>query len=393
MRKDGNVLLRPWPLIATAFIIAAAAIAVHRYIHGIGSVTNLTDASAWGLWIGIDILSGIALAAGGFQIAAAVYIFGQKKFRPIVRMSILTAFMGYLMFIAGLLVELGRPWNIWHCIVYWNVHSPLFEVAWCVMLYTTVLALEFSQVIFDKFGWKRMQEIFHKVSVPLVIAGALISTLHQSTLGTLFTAMPSKLDPLWYSPILPVLFFFSCIAAGLAMVIVESGLSKRFLKHEAPHHLMVSVSKGLFLALGVFAVLRFADLATRGALKLIFANRYETPFFWLEIFLFIVLPVLLLTNKRTRLAPRGLFAASFSVVLGLVMHRMNVVTTGFASVNQGYFPSWQEFVISIAFVMAGFVIVGLIARYLPVLPKEEAVVPTGAREDELEGYVKVGWSV
>ncbi|MFH1011267.1 MAG: NrfD/PsrC family molybdoenzyme membrane anchor subunit, partial [bacterium] len=210
--------------------------------------------------------------------------------------------------------------------------------------------------------------------------------------GTLFTVMPSKLDALWYSPILPVLFFSSCIAAGLAMVIVESFLSKRFLGHETPQHLLVSLSKGLFLALGVFAVLRFADLVTRGALGLAFAARYETPFFWIENFLFIVLPVILLINKKTRLAPRGLFAASLSVVLGLIMHRLNVVTTGFAQVNQGYFPSWQEFVISISLVMAGFIIVGIVARYFPVFPKEEAAV-TEAPDEELEGYVKVGWSV
>ncbi len=392
MLKKLHPLLAPWPLIAGAFFVAAIAIAVHRYIYGLGSVTNLTDQSAWGLWIGIDILTGVGLAAGGFVMASTVYIFGLKKFRPIVRMSILTAFMGYLIFIAGLLIEMGKPWNMWHCIIYWNIHSPLFEVAWCVMLYTTVLFLEFSQVIFEKFGWTRMQHIFHTVSVPLIIIGALLSTLHQSTLGTLFTAVPSKLDALWYSPILPVLFFFSCIAAGLAMVIFESALSKRFLNHETPQHLLMSVSKGLMFFLGIFAVIRFEDLAARGALGLAFANRYETPFFWLEIFLFIILPFALLLNKKIRSTPRGLFVISLSTVLGFVMHRVNVVTTGFAKVNGGYFPSWQEFVITTSFVMAGFIIIGLIARYFPVFPKEAPAVAEPAEED-LEGYVRIGWSV
>lgn len=392
MIKKIRSLITPWNVIAALTFITAFCIAVYRYINGLGSVTNLTDQSAWGLWIGIDILSGVGLAAGGFVMASIVYVFGIKKFKPIVRMSILTAFLGYLIFIAGLLIELGRPWNMWHCIIYWNIHSPLFEVAWCVMLYTTVLFLEFSQVIFEKFGLTRLQNIFHKVSVPLVITGALLSTLHQSTLGTLFTAMPGKMYPLWYSPIQPILFFFSCIAAGLAMVIFESTLSKRFLKHVTPHHLLLSVARILIIFIGIFAVIRFADISTRGALGLLFANSYETPFFWTEIFLFIILPLILLFNKKIRSTPRGLFYPALSVVLGFLMHRMNIVTTAFARVNGGYFPSWQEYFISISFVMTGFVIIGLIVRYFPVFPKETPAIAQKTPEEE-EGYVRIGWSV
>jgi len=385
-------LLSPWTLLAAVVLVTAFGVAVYRYTHGLGAVTNLTDTSAWGLWIGIDILGGVGLAAGGFVMASAVYLFGMEKFRPLVRMSILTAFMGYLIFIAGLLIELGRPWNMWHCIVYWNVHSPLFEVAWCVMLYTTVLFLELSQVIFDKFGWLRAQRIFHRVSVPLIIVGAVLSTLHQSTLGTLFTAMPGKLDPLWYSPILPVLFFFSCIAAGLAMVIVESNLTRRFLGHATPRHLLTSVSRGLVVLLAIFAILRFEDLVARGALGLAFESRYETPFFWLENLLLIGVPIALLSRKRVRSNPRGLFVASFCCVLGFVMHRVNVVTTGFARVNGGYFPSWQEFAVSMGFVMAGFILVGLIVRFFPVLPQHG--VRTAAEQVEVpDGFVRVGWNV
>jgi Ni/Fe-hydrogenase subunit HybB-like protein len=261
------------------------------------------------------------------------------------------------------------------------------------MLYTTVLFLEFSQVIFEKFGWTKLQNIFHKVSVPLIITGALLSTLHQSTLGTLFTVMPSKMYPLWYSPIQPILFFFSCIAAGLAMVIFESTISKRFLKHETPKHLLQSVSKGLMLFIGIFAVIRFADLSTRGAMGLLFANAYETPFFWIEIALFIIIPLALLLNKRLQSTRQGLFIASLSVVLGFLMHRMNIVTTAFTRVNDGYFPTWQEFLVSTTFIVAGFVIVGLIARYFPLFEKTAPVAAEAVSEEEEEGYVKIGWSV
>jgi Ni/Fe-hydrogenase subunit HybB-like protein len=392
MRKLASILLRPWPLIATAFILTGLGVIVYRYIYGLGAVTNLTDKSAWGLWIGIDILSGVGLAAGGFVMASAVYVFGMEKFRPIVRMSILTAFMGYLLFIAGLWVEMGRPWNMWHCIVHWNFHSPLFEVAWCVMLYTTVLALELSQIVFEKFGLDRLRHIFHRISVPLIITGAVLSTLHQSSLGTLFTAMPSKMDPLWYSPILPILFFASCITAGLAMVILESFLSERFLNHQTPHHLRVSISRALIFAVGIYGILRFEDIATRGYFELMFANRYETPFFWIEMILFVAIPLYLLTNRALRQTNRGLFLASFSVVLGFLMHRVNVVTTAFASVNQGYFPSWQEIVISIAFVMAGFAIVGLIAHYFPVFPSTAPERSKISEPGDDKEFIHVAWN-
>ena len=392
-------LFTPWPIIAAIILAGAFVIAIFRYVFGIGSVTNLNDIAPWGLWIGFDILTGVGLAAGGFIMTTTVYIFGREKFRPIVRMSILTAFLGYLVFIWGLLIELGRPWVIWHAIIYWNIHSPLFEVAWCVMLYTTVLFLEFSQVIFEKFGLKKLQHIFHLVSVPLVIAGALLSTLHQSTLGTLFAIAPGKVHPLWYSPIIPVIFFISCVAGGLAMVIMEGYLSKRFFRHEIPFDLIKPISRALVYSLGIFALVRFADIAGRGALSLMFANAMETPYFWIETVLLIIAPLIILNIKKIQYSELGLFYASLSAVLGFVMHRINVVTTAFARVNGGYFPSWQEFWITASLVTLGFVIIALVVRFLPVLPegsliktKRERERYLAAKKKEDFGYKKLGWN-
>jgi Ni/Fe-hydrogenase subunit HybB-like protein len=393
-------LFTPWVIIAAVFFAVGLFIAVKRYVYGIGSVSNLNDTAPWGLWIGFDILTGVGLAAGGFIMTTTVYIFGREKFRPIVRMSILTAFLGYLVFIWGLLFELGRPWFIWHAIIYWNFHSPLFEVAWCVMLYTTVLFLEFTQVIFDKFGLKKLQHIFHLVSVPLVIIGALLSTLHQSTLGTLFAIAPGKMHPLWYSPVIPVIFFVSCVAGGLAMVIFESYLSKRFFHHAIPMDIIRPISRGLTYALGIFALVRFADLLSRGALPLAFAPQPETFYFWVESFLFIIIPLILLTNRKTQYTEKGLMFASLSTVMGFVMHRINVVTTGFARVNGGYFPTWQEFMITACLVILGFVIIGLIVRYLPILP-EGSLIKTrkemeryleAKKKKDVEGYARVEWN-
>jgi Ni/Fe-hydrogenase subunit HybB-like protein len=393
-------LLTPWPIIATVILAAAFVIAVNRYIFGIGSVSNLNDIAPWGLWIGFDILTGVGLAAGGFIMTTTVYIFGREKFRPIIRMSILTAFLGYLVFIWGLLVELGRPWFIWHAIIHWNIHSPLFEVAWCVMLYTTVLLLEFTQVVFDKFNLKKLQHIFHLVSIPLVIAGALLSTLHQSTLGTLFAIAPGKLYPLWYSPIIPVIFFISCIAGGLAMVLFESQLSRRFFHHEVPMDILRPISRALVYSLGIYAVVRLADLIARGAMGLAFAPETETLYFWIENFLLIIIPLILLNSRRFMFTQRGLFLASLSCVLGFVMHRINVVTTGFARVNGNYYPTWQEFLITTSLVTLGFVIIALVVRYFPVLP-EGSLIKTRAEKErylaaqkkpDLEGFERLSWN-
>ena len=161
-------------------------------------------------------MGGVALAAGGFTMTAIVYIFQLERFHPIVRPAVLTAFLGYIAVVAGLMFDLGLPWNIWHMIVFWNPHSPLFEVGWCVMLYLTVLTLEFLPVPAERFSsLARLRAVLLKFRIPLVIAGIALSTLHQSSLGSLFLIMPYRLHPLWYSPLLPVLFFVSAVGLGL----------------------------------------------------------------------------------------------------------------------------------------------------------------------------------
>jgi len=165
-------LATPSRVLLAALLATAAVIITFRFAFGLGSVTNLSDQTPWGIWVGFDILAGIGLAAGGFIMAAAVYVFGLERYRPLLRMSILTALIGYLLFITGLILEIGRPWNIWRCIVNHNFHSALFEIAWCVMLYTTVLLLEFSQVVWERLGWHRVEALLHRALIPLVSSGS-----------------------------------------------------------------------------------------------------------------------------------------------------------------------------------------------------------------------------
>jgi Ni/Fe-hydrogenase subunit HybB-like protein len=355
------------------FLLLAAGlvVAVLRYTRGLGAVTNLSDKFPWGLWIGFDVLCGVGLAAGGFAITTVVYVLNAKRFEPILRPTILTAFLGYLLVIVALLLDLGRPWNLWRPIVIWNPHSVMFEVAWCVMLYTTVLSLEFSGMIFEKLGWRRALRIQRTLVTPLVIAGALLSTLHQSSLGSLYLIVPGKLHALWYTPLLPVMFFLSAIAAGLAMVIVESRLSSRAFGRQLEMPLLSDVGRILFAALLVFGATRVYDLVHRHALALAFATTPAALLFQLEFLMGVLLPLFLLSRPGVRRNTRALYASALLVVMGFVVNRLNVSVTGFeATLGGRYVPAWSELAVTLMLVAIGFAAFGLAVRYLPVYPAE-----------------------
>ena len=349
------------------FVGLAAAVAIIRFTYGLGVSTALSDITPWGLWIGFDVMGGVALAAGGFVIAAVVHIFHREKYHAAARPAILTAFLGYAAVVVGLLFDLGLPWHIWHPVIFWNIHSALFEVAWCVMLYTSVLALEFSPIVFERLNLERARRIVRAVSVPLVIVGVILSTLHQSSLGSLFLIVPEKLHPLWYSPLLPVLFFVSAIAAGLAMVIVESYLCQRAFNHHLEMDLLETVGRAMAVALSVYGILRLQDLARRGVLPTLRHPGYEGGMFLLEVGLGVLLPIVLLAIPKVRMKEAGLVTSAFLAVLGFVMHRLNVSITGMErAAGVRYFPSWMEVAVSLALVAVGFAIFGWAVQYLPI---------------------------
>jgi len=371
---NGIAIKRPrvsfWGAVFWILVGFGVATAFVRFTHGLGSVTNLSDTFPWGLWIGFDILCGVGLAAGGFTITAIVYLFHLEQFRPIVRPAILTAFLGYLLVVVGLMFDLGRPWNIWHPLVMWNPHSVMFEIAWCVTLYTTVLALEFSGMVFERLGWKRLLEIQHAVTIPLVILGVILSTLHQSSLGALYLIVPGKLHPLWYTERLPVIFWLSAVCAGLAMVIVESRLSARALGRHLEMPLIRKLGSALLGALGVLAVFRLRDLFARGVFGLAFTPSYEAALFQVEFLLGIVLPFALLLVPRLRRSANGLYAASLLTVLGFIANRLNVSITGLEASQRHYIPAPGEILVTLMLVALGFGAFKLAAKYLPVYPPE-----------------------
>lgn len=352
-------------------IAIGLAAAVYRFINGLGAITNLSDGRAWGLWISFDLFCGVALAAGGFTLAATVYIFRRKTYYPVVRAAILTAFLGYLMVIVALLVDLGQPWRIWHITIYWNPHSPLFEVGWCVLLYTIVLALEFSPNVFERFNMQTPLKWIRAIQIPLVMAGVVLSTLHQSSLGSMLLLMPDKIHPLWFTPILPLLFLLSAIAVGPAMVILETSLGGRALGHKVGLEIPVGLGRATAYVLGLYLLVRLGDLLVAGEFGLIFSSGVYSILFLLEMTIGVILPIILFMIPSVRQSLRALFWSAFLVVLGLVLNRFNVSLIALAPrTGTVYFPHVLEFAVTIAIVAAGVLAYVLADRYLPISPHE-----------------------
>lgn len=360
-----------WQWVFALVMLGGVYAAFLRYTRGLGGATALSNLFPWGLWIGFDVICGVGLAAGGFVLAASVHIFNIERYKPILRPTILTAFLGYLLVILALLFDLGRPERIWHALVMWNPHSVMFEVAWCVMLYTTVLALEFSPVVFERFGWQMPLRWMRAVSIPLVIAGVILSTLHQSSLGSLYLIVPQKLHPFWYSPLLPVFFFISAIAVGLAMTIFESYHSaKAFGKHlEMP--LLIGLGRVLAVVLLVYLVWRGQDLWRLGALARLAEARTETYLFILEI-AFMLGAMLLLFQHRIRTSQTGLYSAALLYIFGFITNRLNVSITGVeAGSGTHYLPRWTEVMVTLAIIALGFAIFRFAAKQLPIFVEEK----------------------
>jgi Ni/Fe-hydrogenase subunit HybB-like protein len=369
-----------WQAVCALLLLAGVYVTYLRFFQGLGASTNLSDRFPWGLWVGFDVLCGVGLAAGGFTLAATVHIFNLERYEPIVRPAILTAFLGYLLVMAALVFDLGRPYRVWHVLVMGNPHSVMLEVGWCVTLYTTVLSLEFAPVVFERLRWRRPLKLLRAVMIPLVILGVLLSTLHQSSLGSLYLIVPSKLHPLWYTPLLPVFFFFSALMVGLAMTIFESWHSSKAFGRQLELPLLSGLARTLAVLIAAYLAMRFLDLARRGVLGLLFEPGTERFYFGLEIAL-LVIAMLLLFRRRVRSSPRALYISSVLTIFGFVTNRLNVSVTGMeAASGVSYIPKWTEIVVTLAIVAAGFAIFYLAGRYLPIFEEAKTEVQSSASQ-------------
>jgi Ni/Fe-hydrogenase subunit HybB-like protein len=363
--------------ILTAVILAVGlALTVKRFTMGIGSVTNLTDDNPWGIWIGFDLLCGVALAAGGYTTSAAVYLFGMKKYHSAVRPAITTAFLGYAFVVFALLYDLGRYYRLpYPLTIYPGPTSFLFEVGLCVALYLTVLAIEFSPALWETLRWKKLRFWAHGLTLVLTIFGVVLSTLHQSSLGGLYLLAPSKLHPLWYSPYLTLFFFLSSIPAGLSMVIFEGGLSHKFLHHKMDEtHIKEAPGVTLGFAKAA-AVVLFAYFNLKWIGVALDNNWHHLATGWgawflVEMFGFVLVPCMMYAVAAREKNQKLAFYASIVTVLGIVLNRLNVSLVAFnwqLPSELRYVPSWEEIMITVFIVTLEITVLRICLNKLPIL--------------------------
>jgi Ni/Fe-hydrogenase subunit HybB-like protein len=371
-------------------MVAGLAAYAYRLIAGIGAVTNLDNQYPWGIWIAVDVASGVALAAGGFTTAALADVFHKEKYHVIVRPALLTAMLGYTFVVIGLLADLGRYYNVWHPMLpsMWQGNSVLFEVGMCVMIYLTVLYIEFLPIVVERFKGKvnlpgplkifnRLVEAWLDVCEQylgrfislFIIAGVVLSCLHQSSLGTLMLIAPTKMHPLWYTPVSPLRFLMSAIAVGFPMVIFESILSSRSFRLKPELPVLSSIARYTPVLLGAYLAVKIGDLTLREAWPYVFAGDLESLMFIIELTLGVLLPVVLLSIPRVRHSVKGLFVSASLVIFGVALNRINVFLVAYEPLypEKTYFPSFFEILVTIGLISALVLVYRFVVLNFPVI--------------------------
>lgn len=322
--------------------VIGGAAAIYRLVTGLGASTSLTDGYPWGIWIGFDFAL-IAFSGAAFTMAATVYILQRESYRPAMRPAILFGLLGYVAVLVLLVLDLGRWDRFWSFFVNWNVHSPLFEISWCIVLYSTVLVVEASPQLFERLGKERPVRWVYRIVIGLVIAAVTLSSLHQSTLGTLYLNMPYRLHPLWYSPILSLLFFVSSVMAGLAVTLLIYPIAARIVGKEVDN----GINSGLARAIGwvalVYTALKLGDIAVAGELPLLFAFDRYSLLMWLELGVGCILPMIILLAPKLRAQRRWQVIGALLILFGVLMNRFNATLFAqFAREGASYTPHILE---------------------------------------------------
>lgn len=386
----GGKFFTPGVFLLLGLMAVGLVFAIVRFLFGLGSITNLSNQFPWGLWIGIDVVTGVALAAGGFTTGALVYVLNRDQYEAVIRPALLTAMLGYTFVIIGLFLDVGRYWNIWRPLVSGNPTSILFEVALCVVLYTTVLYIEFVPVVTERFQGRvslpgplgflnkpvdrslgLADRTLGKVMFLFVIAGIVLSCLHQSGLGSLMLVAPYKVHPLWYTPILPLLFLLSAIAVGYPMVVFESLAAARALKREPEMEVLTPLARFMPVLIGVYLAFKLADMFARGTYTYLLDGTLQSNAFLAEMVLGVIAPFILLLVKEVRRSPGWLFFASTLYVVGVALNRVNVFIIGFNPpyMITRYFPAVGELAVTIGLIAAFLFFYKLFVVEFPVLTR------------------------
>jgi Ni/Fe-hydrogenase subunit HybB-like protein len=381
-----RIRLTWWDKSLLLVMAVGAIFTLLRFAGGIGSIANINNAYPWGWWVGYGIMTMIAIGAVGFTITALVEILGVHRYHPFLRPAVLMGLLCYTSAIAMLTVELGRPWKVWLVLVSWAPTSALFEVGWCAFLYLNVLALEFAQVPLERLGWGRALRILRMIYIPIMLLGVTLSHLHQSSLGTLMTLIPHKINVLWWSDLLPLIFLFSAIMAGPAVAILEHLAAARWLGFQPHMDLLAGLARIEAWLVALFLAFQMGDLFYRGAVDAMLSASWFAVSFWVEILFGLLLPLALLIMPEVRESRSGLATACGLILAGVLLHRLNVAVIGLRVRHwETYTPSMGEIGITMGLTAGAIFAFGWLARILPiheeVLPQRgphPAAQPTGA---------------
>lgn len=373
-RPLGTKFWTPGVIVMAVFMVIGFIAMIGRFTGGIGYVTNLSNEHPWGIWVAIDVASGVALAAGGFTTSAIAHIFGKHKYEDVVRPALLTAALGYTFVVLGLIVDIGRSWAIWKPVFNHNYDSVLFEVAMCVAIYLHVLYIELIPIAAERYGEKIpilgwLNRMVSPIMSVFIIAGVVLSCMHQSSLGSLMLVAPTKMHPLWYTPILPLLFLTSAFAVGYPMVVFETGLATRSMKLQGEMEVLSPLSRYTIALIGIYGALKIGDVFYRGAQAYLFDGTAQSNAFLVEVIVGVILPFLMLITPKARNSRGGLFFAMTLIVAGVLLNRINVFLVAFTNPfeTSGYLPAIPELAVTVGLVATLMFVYRLAVTYLPII--------------------------
>jgi Ni/Fe-hydrogenase subunit HybB-like protein len=370
----------PWFAYVLAVIaVFGLSVGVYRLLAGLGASTNLSKDFPWGIWISFDLTT-VALAGGAFTLAALVYVFHMHDLHAATRPTVLFGLLGYSAVLVILFFDLGRWDRFWHFLVYPNLNSALFEVSWCIALYSMVLIYEFSPAILENRGRDRLLKFIKKYTIVMVIAGVTLSSMHQSSLGTLFVIMSPRLHPLWYSMLLPVFFLVSSLAAGIALVITGAIISAALFHQTLKPRVIEKLGWFMPWILGFYLALKLGELLLAEELGLLFTSGSYSVLFLAELIIGVVIPIILFSLKKVRMSRRGSLIAALFVIAGIVMNRFDTSWFAMQPVSGArYSPSWMEVAILVGVAAGVLLVFTLISRFFPVFKETVPVAPREAQ--------------
>ena len=382
----------PGVIILTLIALNGLVFLAGRFFFGIGSVTNLNNQYPWGLWIAVDVAAGVALAAGGFTTAALGHVMHREEYHVILRPALLTAMLGYTFVATAVFIDIGRWYFIWHPLIMWNGSSALFEVGICVMIYMSVLYIEFLPMVTERFiGHVALPGFLSRLNAPLdrllrfldrtlersmfifIIAGVVLSTLHQSSLGTLMVIAGPKMHPLWQTPVLPLLFLLSAISVGFPMVIFESMIASRAFKQKIEIDVLSRLGGLVAPILGIYLAFKLGDMFIRETFVYLQEFSVVSVMWTLEVVLGIIIPLRMFLSRAVLKSPILLFIASSLVILGVALNRINNFVVAYTPPYAfgSYFPSIGEISVTVGFIALLVLIYRVYVMIFPVISVPE----------------------